>query len=130
MQFSSVQWYQGEQNANCGGPYQSAYSDMLQQLVIDWRAQLQQPSLPFGNMHAPTSTPTIHTRTHICHARTQAPLHSRPGLTTRTSHHSRFCVWHRSCLASHLRPFFPLYLIINSNTPLSTPRTLFSVCGR
>ena len=51
-QFTSVLWYQGEQNANCGGPTQTAgavYSTMLHALVRDWRTQLQQPALPFGS---------------------------------------------------------------------------------
>jgi hypothetical protein len=30
------------------GPYQHQYSDMLQNLVRDWRIQFQQPRLPFG----------------------------------------------------------------------------------
>ncbi len=44
--------YQGEQNANCGGPTQTGggvYSTMLQTMVGDWRAKFEQPSLPFGS---------------------------------------------------------------------------------
>jgi len=51
MQFTAVLWYQGEQNANCGGPTQVAdgvYSLMLQTLVRDWRLRFAQPSLVFG----------------------------------------------------------------------------------
>ena len=50
-QLSAVLWYQGEQNANCGGPTQVAgavYSTMLQTMVQDWRRKFRQPSLAFG----------------------------------------------------------------------------------
>lgn len=43
--------YQGEQNANCGGPTQTAgavYSTMLQTMVKDWREKFEQPDLLFG----------------------------------------------------------------------------------
>ena len=50
MQFSAVLWYQGEQNANCGGPYQPEYWTMLQVMIEDWRAQLGQPDLVFGGV--------------------------------------------------------------------------------
>jgi hypothetical protein len=52
MQFKGVLWYQGEQNANCGGPTQTAgsvYSTMLQTMVTDWRVQFKQPGLLFGS---------------------------------------------------------------------------------
>ena len=51
-QLRSVLWYQGEQNANCGGPTQTAgsqYSTMLQTMVRDWRSKFQQPDLLFGS---------------------------------------------------------------------------------
>lgn len=51
MQFSAVVWFQGEQNANCGGPTQvegGEYSTMLQTLVSDWRLRFMQPDMPFG----------------------------------------------------------------------------------
>eukprot|EP00037_Helgoeca_nana_P018815 m.181611 g.181611 ORF g.181611 m.181611 type:complete len:549 (-) comp24604_c0_seq1:120-1766(-) len=51
MQFSAVIFYQGEQNANCGGPTQTAnatYSTMLQTMVGDWRVKFKQPLLAFG----------------------------------------------------------------------------------
>ena len=39
----------GEQNANCGGPFQpDYYACGLPALIADWRARLGQPSLPFG----------------------------------------------------------------------------------
>lgn len=52
MQLKGVLWYQGEQNANCGGPTQTAgsmYSTMLQTMVTDWRTQFKQPALLFGS---------------------------------------------------------------------------------
>ena len=51
MQFAAALFYQGEQNANCGGPTQTAnstYSTMLQAMVNEWRANLQQTNLVFG----------------------------------------------------------------------------------
>ena len=51
MEFTAVLWYQGEQNANCGGPTQvvgGVYSTMLQTMVFDWRAKFKQPHLAFG----------------------------------------------------------------------------------
>jgi hypothetical protein len=51
MQMSSVLWYQGEQNANCGGPTQVAggvYNLMYKVMVKDWRAKFEQPELSFG----------------------------------------------------------------------------------
>ena len=53
LQLSAVIFYQGEQNANCGGPTQVAnatYSTMLHSLVTGWRAALRQPNLPFGTV--------------------------------------------------------------------------------
>ena len=50
MQFSTAIWYQGEQNANCGGPTQVAgavYSTMLQAMVEDWRLKLGNPDMAF-----------------------------------------------------------------------------------
>lgn len=42
-------WYQGEQNANCGGPPQIGYYNCgLQALINDVRTKFQSPSLPFG----------------------------------------------------------------------------------
>jgi len=40
---------QGEQNADCGGPYQPEYYRMLETMVLDWREKFQQPDLAFGN---------------------------------------------------------------------------------
>ena len=51
-QLSGFLWYQGEQNANCGGPTQTAgsvYSTMLQTFVKDLRAKFAQPDLLFGS---------------------------------------------------------------------------------
>lgn len=49
MQFSGILWYQGEQNAGCGGPPQIAYYNCgLQALINDWRLKFGNPNLPFG----------------------------------------------------------------------------------
>lgn len=51
MQFGGAIFYQGEQNANCGGPPQIAnntYANMLSAMIAEWRTELGQPSLPFG----------------------------------------------------------------------------------
>lgn len=48
-QLAGVLWYQGEQNAGCGGvPQIDYYACALPALISDWRAKFQQPSLPFG----------------------------------------------------------------------------------
>jgi hypothetical protein len=42
-------WYQGEQNAGCGGPAQiDYYSCALPALISDWRQSFGNESLPFG----------------------------------------------------------------------------------
>ena len=48
-QLSAVYWYQGEQNAGCGGPPQIPYyACALPALISDWRAKFASPALPFG----------------------------------------------------------------------------------
>lgn len=46
---SSFAWYQGEQNAGCGGPPQIPYYECaLPALIADWRALFDSPNAPFG----------------------------------------------------------------------------------
>jgi len=48
-QLKSVLYYQGEQNAGCGGdPQMEYYACALPAMIADWRAAFQQPALPFG----------------------------------------------------------------------------------
>lgn len=43
LSFRGVLWYQGESNTSRA----AAYADGFRRLIIDWRAQLRQPGLPF-----------------------------------------------------------------------------------
>lgn len=48
-QLSGVLWYQGEQNAGCGGvPQIDYYNCALPAMIADWRSKFQQPELVFG----------------------------------------------------------------------------------
>lgn len=52
-QLSAVLWYQGEQNAGCGGKPQIAdgvYTRMMTAMISDWRLNFKQPSLIWGSV--------------------------------------------------------------------------------
>lgn len=49
MQFAGVLWYQGEQNAGCGGqPQIPFYACALPALISDWRGKFNNDKMPFG----------------------------------------------------------------------------------
>jgi sialate O-acetylesterase len=71
-QFAATLFYQGEQNANCGGPTQVAgavYSSMLQQMVAEWRAALGYAAMPFGAVLRRFATTKTWPRSRSCASR-------------------------------------------------------------